>query len=282
MKLLACALCASLLLPVTALVGKETGIMISNDLITLSFSNASGFPVTSLGPVSRKSNRIVVSDPKNSPLWSIQYVTRRTKTPLTVTSADSATTHTQSFISNNNSLTLLWSKAKLQAGGEIDVQLEIALLPGSPLSQWRLSVVNNNPSADVGLWTIRLGLGGLQVDPDSSIFFPSGFGTLYSNPAVSLPANGKSNTYPSSSACMQHLALGGEGSSKERGCSGVYFAAHVSTSLCFVHPVLTLCTLPNRMGWAGRKNCLFRSPEQQTTRQRRQRQRQRQQRQQRQ
>jgi hypothetical protein len=194
---------------------------VSNDLIKLSFSNATGYPLNFLGPLNGQ-NRVAVDEPQNSPLWSVQYVTKKTKTPLTITSADLAS---QSFISQNNSLTLMWSGIKLRADGIVDVNLTITLLRGSPFSQWRLSVANKNPIASVGLWTVRLGVGGLKVAPDSSIFYPTGFGTLYSNPAVSLPS-GLSRTYPSSNACMQHMAIGGEGSGRQSDAAGVYFAAH--------------------------------------------------------
>lgn len=128
-------------------------------------------------------------------------------------------------------LTLLWSGVQVIGSPSsaaatvavLDVRLRIDLQDDAAVAQWWLSFVvteQTDPSVPVGLWEASLQLPAALADSsDGELFYPTGFGLIYSNP------NGGdrwviSNTYPSGSASMQFLAV-----ARKSQASALYVAA---------------------------------------------------------
>ena len=56
----------------------------------------------------------------------------------------------------------------------------------STATAWRLTMINNEPETPTGLWEYNLQLPGITCNEDDSVFFPTGYGALYSNPASTI------------------------------------------------------------------------------------------------
>ena len=97
------------------------------------------------------------------------------------------------------------------------MSLQVALPDNSAVTQWVLSLtvmssnvgINTTATPDVGLWEAAISLpAGIAGSKDGELFYPTGFGISYTNPAESITGGQLSNTYPSGSASMQFMAVG--------------------------------------------------------------------------
>ena len=104
-------------------------------------------------------------------MWSIGVVADGWNSIIFANSAG-VTTRSAKLHSNSQGVELVWAGVPLQqpnAGGSVNssnsmtVTLNVSLAPTARSSRWRLSAVNDNKSARVGLWNATLMVPGLKV-----------------------------------------------------------------------------------------------------------------------
>lgn len=101
------------------------------------------------------------------------------------------------------------------------VYLSITLRNDASISTWTSSFEVASSVHPIGIWQTSLALPFvLGSQKDGTLFYPGGFGLLFSDPTSSIGGS-YSQTYPGGPATMQFMSLGAASSS-----TGVYFSAH--------------------------------------------------------
>jgi hypothetical protein len=120
-------------------------------------------------------------------------------------------------------LNMAWNNIDVLRGNtfvaNVNVTLNVVLPDVSSVAEWELSLAVNSGDA-VGVWdgVVSVPLS-IASDPDGELFFPSGFGHTFTEPAASTGGN-YASTYPGGMCTMQFIAMG-----NTKASSGVYMAA---------------------------------------------------------
>ena len=157
-------------------------------------------------------------------LWNIEFVDEIGS--IDVNNVDRTMEYKLDKAFNIQTLTMTWASIPVGRnststgnGSIVDIIMSVTLVDGASTSLWNIGVDVVNGTA-VGLWqatvSIPLSVGNTE---DGELFFPSGFGTSFSNP-IRTAGGGVSALYPASGATMQFMALG-----RRTATSAAYVAA---------------------------------------------------------
>lgn len=132
-----------------------------------------------------------------------------------VTSRSLNTVEAQTLILSWNNVTLRNSASRVAV---VDIHLEVKLPHDTAISSWTTSFQVVSSHTAIGIWQCSLALPfALGSSSDGSLFYPGGFGLLFSNPTTT---DTHSATYPGGPATMQFMSLSAASSS-----TGVYFSS---------------------------------------------------------
>jgi hypothetical protein len=122
-----------------------------------------------------------------------------------------------------NTLLLSWNNIDVKRAdatvSNVNVTLNVALSDDSSIAEWEFALAVNS-GEPVGVWegVVSIPLS-IASNDNGELFFPSGFGHIFAEPAVSTGGNFAS-TYPGGMCTMQFMAMGNTAAR-----SGVYVSA---------------------------------------------------------
>jgi hypothetical protein len=154
------------------------------------------------------------------PLWDVTFVD--SVGTVDVDNVGRAVQYKLDKAFNIQTLALSWKSITVIGRADesiVDVNLVITLIDDSSVSYWSIGVDVVNGTS-IGIWQAKVSIPfTVGNDDNGELFFPSGYGTLYSHP-VKTAGGGVSSNYPGSGATMQFMAMG-----SRDGSSGGYVAA---------------------------------------------------------
>jgi hypothetical protein len=209
---------AALVYAVSSHVAAEQAIL-ENGLVSFTFDSSIG--LTKL--VDKRSGVDAVGDAAGSlPIWEFQLVDKvgELTVELPGTAQFSASSDENA---RTNTLSIAWNnidvKRRDRFVSNVNVTLDVVLPFTVSVSEWLLSIAVNSGDA-VGVWegVVSIPLS-IASDPSGELFYPSGFGHTFTEPAVSTGGN-YASTYPGGMCTMQFMAVGNTNAR-----AGVYMAA---------------------------------------------------------
>jgi len=215
-----------------------SSLTLGNDIISLSFDSDSS-SLSSLLDVSSGVDMVLPEDAAalaHIPIWTLQMAEPAGLQTLTSTQR-AVTSHTLTSLSSQQTLSLEWtdisvfpSDVSSNQSAYVTVTLDVTLPNDSAMSSWSISVhTQTNSVTPIGLWEAIISVPvSVGSGSNGELFFPSGYGETFTNPAVDTGGS-VSGLYPSGNMAMQFVAVSGNPSDAQSSASpstGVYMATH--------------------------------------------------------
>lgn len=188
--------------------GASSSISVENSKVLFEFDATSGSLSKLIDKTSESGYDLIGIYTNAYPLWDITFVD--SVGTIGVDNVGRTMQHRLDKAFNIQTLTLTWNSIAVTGKADksvVDVALTITLIDESSVSYWGISVDVVNETS-IGVWQAKVSIPfTVGNDEYGELFFPSGYGTLYSNP-VRTAGGGVSSSYPGSGATMQFMALG--------------------------------------------------------------------------
>lgn len=185
-------------------------VSIENSKVYFEFSDDSGSITSLIDKTTENEFNLIESNTEKYSIWDVTFVD--SFGPVHIENIGNTVDYKLDKAFNIQTLTMTWKSLSIVSTAAddksvVDVVLVVTLIDDAPAAYWNIGV-NVVNGTSIGVWEARLSLP-LTVgnDVNGELFFPSGFGTLYSDP-IQNAGGGVSSTYPGSGATMQFMALG--------------------------------------------------------------------------